>query len=145
MSQIFAPPSNFSAIPYPTCPTLTHRPHEAVEDLHAEEPELLEVAALPPLHVGERHPQLHRSVRRGVLAVVRLPQEPNHELGREIMIYDILTGISSEIRTKLRDWAIWQARAGCYSQAALSSNDSKTLYMHLCLTCGGCRGGAWPC
>ena len=44
------------------------------------------------------------------------------------MIYDILTGISSEIRTKLRDWAIWQARAGCYSQAALSSNDSKTLY-----------------
>ena len=32
------------------------------------------------------------------------------------------------MRTKLRDWAIWQARAGCYSQAALSSNDSKTLY-----------------
>ena len=39
------------------------------------------------------------------------------------------TGISSQIRTKLRDWAIWQARAGCYSQAALSSNDSKTLYI----------------
>ena len=39
------------------------------------------------------------------------------------------TGISSHIRTKLRDWAIWQARAGCYSQAALSSNDSKTLYI----------------
>ena len=38
------------------------------------------------------------------------------------------TGISSEIRTKLRDWAVWQARAGCYSQSALSSNDSKTLY-----------------
>ena len=37
------------------------------------------------------------------------------------------TGISSEMRTKLRDWAVWQARAGCYSQAALSSNDSKTL------------------
>ena len=37
------------------------------------------------------------------------------------------TGISSEIRAKLRDWAVWQARAGCYSQAALSSNDSKTL------------------
>ena len=32
------------------------------------------------------------------------------------------------MRTKLRDWAVWQARAGCYSQAALSSNDSKTLY-----------------
>ena len=28
----------------------------------------------------------------------------------------------------MRDWAIWQAGAGCYSQAALSSNDSKTLY-----------------
>ena len=37
------------------------------------------------------------------------------------------TGISSEIRTKLRDLAVWQARDGCYSQAALSSNDSKTL------------------
>ena len=25
------------------------------------------------------------------------------------------TGISSQIRTKLRDWAVWQVRAGCYS------------------------------
>ena len=41
------------------------------------------------------------------------------------------TGISSQIRTKLRDWAIGQARAGCYSQAAVSSNYSKTLYMLL--------------
>ena len=39
------------------------------------------------------------------------------------------TGTSSQIRTKLRDWAVWQARAGCSSQAALSSNDSKTLYI----------------
>ena len=37
------------------------------------------------------------------------------------------TGISSQIRTKLCDWAVRQVRAGCYSQAALSSNDSKTL------------------
>ena len=29
----------------------------------------------------------------------------------------------------MRDWAVWQARAGCYSQAAVSSNDSKTLYL----------------
>ena len=36
------------------------------------------------------------------------------------------TGISSQISTKLRDWAVWQARDGCYSQAALSTNDSKT-------------------
>ena len=38
-----------------------------------------------------------------------------------------LTGISSQIRTKLRDPAVWQVGAGCYSQAAVSSNDSKTL------------------
>ena len=36
------------------------------------------------------------------------------------------TGFSSEIGTKLRDWAVGQARGSCYSQAALSSNDSKT-------------------
>ena len=34
----------------------------------------------------------------------------------------------SQIRTKLGDWAVWQARTGCYSEAALSSNYSKTLY-----------------
>ena len=33
------------------------------------------------------------------------------------------------MRTKLCDWAFWQARACCYSQAALYSNDSKTLYL----------------
>ena len=38
------------------------------------------------------------------------------------------TRISSQMRTKLRDFAVWQARAGCYSQEALSSHDSKTLY-----------------
>ena len=32
----------------------------------------------------------------------------------------------SPIGTKLRDWAIGQAGGSCYSQAALSSNDSKT-------------------
>ena len=37
------------------------------------------------------------------------------------------TGILSQMRTKLRDWAVRQAKAGCYSQASLSSNDSKTL------------------
>ena len=37
------------------------------------------------------------------------------------------TGISSEMGTELRDWAVWQEGAGRYSQAALSSNDSKTL------------------
>ena len=38
------------------------------------------------------------------------------------------TGILSEIGTKLRDWAVGQAGGSCYSQAALSSNDSKTWY-----------------
>ena len=43
------------------------------------------------------------------------------------------------IRTKLLHWAIWQARAGCYSQAALSSNDSKTLYSAIRRTHPRCR------
>ena len=38
------------------------------------------------------------------------------------------TGFSSEIGTKLRDWAIGQAGGSCYSRASLSSNDSETLY-----------------
>ena len=40
------------------------------------------------------------------------------------------TGISSHFGAKLRDWTVSQSRAGCYSQAALSSNDSKTLYIN---------------
>ena len=43
------------------------------------------------------------------------------------------TGFSSEIGTKLRDWAVGQAGGSCYSRAALSSNDSKTLYNELWL------------
>ena len=38
------------------------------------------------------------------------------------------TGFSSETGTKLRELAIGKAEAGCYSQAASSSNDSKTRY-----------------
>ena len=30
------------------------------------------------------------------------------------------TGISSQIRTRLRDWAFFHARVDCYSRAALS-------------------------
>ena len=41
------------------------------------------------------------------------------------------TGISIQIGSKLRDWAVRQAGAGCYSRAALSSNDSKTRYTKL--------------
>ena len=41
------------------------------------------------------------------------------------------TGFSSEMGTKLRDWAIGQAGGSCYSQAALSSNDSKTRYIQV--------------
>ena len=36
------------------------------------------------------------------------------------------TGILSHLGPKFRDWANRQAEAGCYSWAALSSNDSKT-------------------
>ena len=44
--------------------------------------------------------------------------------------FDVMTMFRdlSEIKSKLLEWSAWQARAGCYSQAALSSNDSKTLY-----------------
>ena len=38
------------------------------------------------------------------------------------------TGFSTQIGTKLRDLAVGQAGASCYSLAALSSNDSKTRY-----------------
>ena len=41
---------------------------------------------------------------------------------------DCFTGISRQIGTKMPDWAGGQAEAGCYSGAALSSNDSKTSY-----------------
>ena len=41
----------------------------------------------------------------------------------------IFTGFSSEIGTKLRASAVGQAGGSCYSRAALSSNDSKTLYL----------------
>ena len=45
------------------------------------------------------------------------------------------TGISSQIRNKLRYWAVGPARGSCYYQAALSSNDSKTRYFILvCMT-----------
>ena len=40
----------------------------------------------------------------------------------------LCTGFSSEIGTKLCDWAVGQAGGSCYSRAALSSNDSKTRY-----------------
>ena len=46
--------------------------------------------------------------------------------GRQWAIHKVRTGILSQ--TKLRDWAVRQAGAGCYSRAALSSNDSKTRY-----------------
>ena len=45
-----------------------------------------------------------------------------------VVYFPTITGFSSEIGTKLRDWAVGQAGGSCYSRAALSSNDSKTLY-----------------
>ena len=61
-----------------------------------------------------------------------LPKGPITQVST-YMTRNACTGISSQIRTKLRDWAIWPALAGCHSWAALSSNDSKTLYL----------GGSW--
>ena len=68
----------------------------------------------------------------------------------------------SQIGTKLRDWAVGRAVAGCYPQAVLSSNDSKTRYLcntgmprqygqtpdacesHLCMYVNDHRTGAFP-
>ena len=63
--------------------------------------------------------------------MARAPLSSLHSLLFSVDMHEvgIHTGISSQIRTKLRDWAVGQARAGCYFQAAMSSNDSKTLYM----------------
>ena len=44
----------------------------------------------------------------------------------------ISTGILSQIRTALRNLAFWQARASCFSRAALSFPDWKTVYSHVC-------------
>ena len=44
-------------------------------------------------------------------------------------VQGVSTGFSSQIGTKLRDLAVGQAGAGCYAQAVLSTNDSKTLYI----------------
>ena len=52
----------------------------------------------------------------------------------KVHVFHHSTGILSQVRTKLRDWTVWQARAVCYSQAALSSNDSKTLVLIVCIT-----------
>ena len=46
-----------------------------------------------------------------------------------VIKWNIFTGFSSEIGTKLRESAVGQAGGSCYSWAALSSNDSKTLYI----------------
>ena len=55
------------------------------------------------------------------------------------------SGFSSEIGTKLRNWAVGQAGGSCYSRAALSSNDSNTRqhgsrgpYLKI-ITQGGCN------
>ena len=49
--------------------------------------------------------------------------------GEKVFPVILYTGFSSEIGTKLRESAVGQAGGSCYSQAALSSNDSKTLYI----------------
>ena len=53
--------------------------------------------------------------------------KPPHPPLPLLRVGKICMGISSQNRAKFLDWAVFQARAGCDSQAALSSNDSKTL------------------
>ena len=54
------------------------------------------------------------------------------------------TGFLSEIGTKLRESAVGQAGGSCYSRAALSSNDSKTLYLQSYCWKGYLFIRAWP-
>ena len=52
---------------------------------------------------------------------------------RFLLISDLYTGFLSQLRAKLRDWAVRPVRAGCYSWAALYLIDSKTLYKTICI------------
>ena len=79
---------------------------------------------LPP---DPRRPKYKSSIRDGEmrgssLFLGQVPNRPKDAFKRR-------TGFSSEIGTKLRDWAVGQAAESCYSRAALSSNDSKTRYV----------------
>ena len=64
-------------------------------------------------------------------AAVKPPPAPGGapEFSRQFIWIIINTGISSQLRAKLRDWAVRPVRAGCYSRAALSLTDSKTRYV----------------
>ena len=69
------------------------------------------------------------NLSNGLITIVHLSYRARGSRNHIQIHFGGVTGISSEIRTKLRDWAVLQARASCYSQAALYSNDSKTLYL----------------
>merc|ERR1712020_164108 len=83
--------------------------------------------------VRPSHPSFS-SGKKGLLA--SLQDAPSTSMDGSCWLYRIrisqlgYTGFSSELGTKLRDWAVGQAWGSCYSWAALSSNDSKTLYNH---------------
>lgn len=66
-------------------------------------------------------------LRRGCTPPLRIRRRRHNMLFSPALT--TTTGISSHLRAKLSDWADRLAEAGCYSWAALSSNDSKTLYL----------------
>ena len=68
-------------------------------------------------------------VERQVTSITESIQR-NHRINPKHM-YTYCTAVSSEGRAKLRDWAIWPVRAGCYSLAALSFPHSKPLYIRM--------------
>ena len=73
--------------------------------------------------------------------------QPQNKLPPFIFMIELAksnTGFSSEIGTKLRDWAVGQAGGSCYSRAALSSNDSKTLYRHRFVKVSNTNGNENP-
>ena len=79
----------------------------------------------PQERLPVRQPRRHRERRRVRQDVGPAPRQVLQ--GRDSTHLKMsYTGFSSQLGTKLRDWAVGQAGGSCYSRAALSSNDSKT-------------------
>ena len=80
----------------------------------------------PQERLPVRQPRRHRERRRVRQDVGPAPRQVLQ--GRDSTHLKMsYTGFSSQLGTKLRDWAVWPVGAGCYSRAVLSSNGSKTL------------------
>ena len=76
---------------------------------------------------------LNVSSIQGLVCWPCMPAYSASKAGKPILSFSLhismdITGISSHLVAKLRDWADGQAEAGCYSWAALPSNDYKRYF-----------------